>query len=281
MHCGWRRPVSRFLQVSLAVLATSTSSAWAQSGSITYLGPSGSNPMAASAKVVRTEDSGSIYIICEGAAAAGEPWDEVEASIEMSWPGGSAGPQLFYASSGGGNGSLSAWVPYGDSDEDVSCSLNVNSMNGLGSFSTGATYTLAPSKPWSLDDLQLDFNQHVGDGNYLKAEIFQFNTNVNQPYRVSASITEDFYVAPGNSNECNLTIMQRNGVTNSDGQIGDAYGNWHLQDPGQPDMSFPCPTTSCHSAFRQWATFQDHEWVHTVDYTCSDVSWTPYGSLVR
>jgi hypothetical protein len=145
MHCLTRRLFVSTLLIA-AVVLFHNSSAEAQTGSITYLGPDGGSFRVAG-RAVKTMDSGTLYIVCEAYAAAGESWDTVEASLELSWPGGHAGPQLFYASAGGGNGAISANVPYGDENEDVSCQLQVNSMSGLGSYSAGDTYTIRPSAP--------------------------------------------------------------------------------------------------------------------------------------
>jgi hypothetical protein len=229
MHRRYYRSVASSLLVSAALLGMAVASAEAQTGSITYLGPSGGTSSAGSG--FTTSDSGSLFIECDVYAAASEPWDTVEADVTLSWPGGSVGPQIFYAQSGGGGTSISANVPYGDANEDVSCNLNVNSEGGLGSYSTGATYTIMPGAPSDLrisSDSGLIWDFQGQGGGYHRDVVWQFYALNGGIYFATNNIRERYVLGtPGSlGNTCNIPSIATNpnAVTLQNGQFSDRYG---------------------------------------------------------
>ncbi len=222
--------------------------------------------------VPRTASDGE-FLSCSGQAVSTYEDPTINMTVTLSGPTGQLNSQV-----GSGSGYLQFTVTgnatSSNSDEVYVCQLFA--YNSYVSASATDSATLPPQPPAvSIADKQNLFHSFVGPGNYLEDELFGFKRADGSDYAVSAAISE---VYQPTSNGCNITVLTSNSATNNFGEFGDRYGNPHLEDPGLPDQSFTCPTSSCQSSFVQTATFQGKRWSHTVTFMCSEAQWTSYSA---
>jgi len=238
----------------------------------------GSRAVVTSARPVITPVTNGFSLTCTGQGVSSYEDPTINMTISLSGPTGQIA-----GDSGGGTGFLQMSVS-GNSvsepdDEPYFCNVFVWNTD-VSASAVDSAVVPGDNDVWYLEDFTNTFTQHVGNGNYLKAEVFQFKTLAHGDYKHADAISEDFYVE-ADTNECNLTIVTQNGNTDADGFFGDRYGNWQLQDPGAQNLSFTCPSNPCNSYFQQLWTFQTHQWGHSVHYTCTDVTWGVFGGRLH